>query len=122
MNWNSDKEREQIAARKRMQEQYPEPFQWLADLLARHDPMGLIEMGAPEDEYEPEVGTILPRLFGLQQDERVDPELIRDIVVEEFARWISPGRIGRSERHNANARELAEALRSHRAILRSADR
>ena len=28
------------------------------------DPIGLIEGGAPVDEYDPEVGTVLPRLRG----------------------------------------------------------
>ncbi len=31
-------------------------------LLRAADPIGLIAMGAPDDEYDPEVSTILPRL------------------------------------------------------------
>jgi len=30
------------------------------------DPIGLLEAGAPADEYGPEIGTILPRLANVQ--------------------------------------------------------
>jgi hypothetical protein len=37
-------------------------FEELVELLCRHDPVGLAEIGAPEDEYWPEVEALLPRL------------------------------------------------------------
>jgi hypothetical protein len=51
-------------------------------ILNAHDPVGLISMGAPEDEYEPEVGTILPRL-----KEASDPSGVQVILQDEFVRW-----------------------------------
>jgi hypothetical protein len=51
-------------------------------ILNRHDPVGLIGMGAPEDEYEPEVGTILPRLRTANEAEDV-----QRVLDEEFHRW-----------------------------------
>ena len=54
----------------------------LTALLYRHDPMGLAAAGCPEDEYGPEVSTIIPRLKDAKS-----PEDVRRIVHEEFLRW-----------------------------------
>ena len=51
-------------------------------LLYRHDPLGLAAAGAPKDEYEPEVSTIIPRLKDANSAEDV-----RRIVHEEFLHW-----------------------------------
>ncbi|MGA9497008.1 MAG: hypothetical protein WBV41_14210, partial [Terriglobales bacterium] len=45
-------------------------------------PMGLAAAGCPEDEYGPEVSTIIPRLKDAKS-----PEDVRRIVHEEFLRW-----------------------------------
>ena len=37
-------------------------FEDILALLYRHDPVGLAEIGAPADEYWPEVEALLPRL------------------------------------------------------------
>ena len=54
----------------------------LTALLYRHDPLGLAASGAPKDEYEPEVSTIIPRLKGANSAGDV-----RRIVHEEFLHW-----------------------------------
>ncbi len=54
----------------------------LTELLYRHDPVGLAAAGAPKDEYEPEVGTIIPRL----KDANC-PDDVRRIVHQEFLHW-----------------------------------
>jgi hypothetical protein len=51
-------------------------------LLREADPIGLIAIGAPDDEYDPEVSTILPRLR--ETNTVVD---VQRIVHEEFVRW-----------------------------------
>jgi hypothetical protein len=51
-------------------------------LLHEADPIGLIAMGAPDDEYDPEVSTILPRLR--EASTAVD---VQRIVHEEFVQW-----------------------------------
>ena len=48
----------------------------------RHDPIGLASSGAPHDEYEPEVGTIIPLLRSADSVEDVTR-----IVYQEFSRW-----------------------------------
>lgn len=54
----------------------------VAHLIREADPIRLIATGAPQDEYEPEVGTILPRLRKAQSSANVQM-----IVHEEFVRW-----------------------------------
>ena len=51
-------------------------------LLREADPIGMITMGAPDDEYDPEVSTILPRLR--EANAAVD---VQRIVHEEFVGW-----------------------------------
>ena len=61
---------------------YRSLHQRLTELLYRHDPVGLAALGSPKDEYEPEVGTILPRLR-----EAKSKDDVRRIVHEEFVHW-----------------------------------
>ena len=56
-------------------------------ILNRHDPVYLIALGCPEDEYEPEVGTILPRL-----KEASDVVGVQNVLREEFVGWF--GEVG----------------------------
>ena len=51
--------------------------------------MGLIAMGAPADEYDPEISTILPRLR--EASAAVD---VQRILHEEFVRWFGADLIG----------------------------
>ena len=54
----------------------------VSQLLREADPIRLIVIGAPDDEYDPEVSTILPRLR-----EAKSPDDVQRIVYEEFAHW-----------------------------------
>ena len=76
------KTREEIREeRRRLREEYGELFNSTALLLYRHDPIG-INFENNADEYEPEAGTILPRLRGCQSRD----EVLR-AVHEELVRW-----------------------------------
>jgi hypothetical protein len=65
-----------------MKRDYATLFAEVRAILNRHDPVGLIRMGMPEDEYEPEVGTILPRLR-----EAAGPQDVQRVLHEEFQHW-----------------------------------
>lgn len=54
----------------------------LSELLYRHDPVGLAVLGAPKDEYESEVSTIIPKLKFA-----TGPDDVRRIVHQEFLHW-----------------------------------
>jgi hypothetical protein len=62
--------------------QYKNLHRDLTALLYRHDPISLAAAGAPKDEYEPEVSTIIPRLKEAKNEDDV-----RRIVYEEFLHW-----------------------------------
>jgi hypothetical protein len=50
-----------------MERDYARLFDQIRVILNHHDLMGLIADGCPEDEYEPEVERILPRLGSREQ-------------------------------------------------------
>ena len=54
----------------------------VAQLLREADPIRLITIGAPDDEYDPEVSTILPRLREAHAVANV-----QQIIHEEFVHW-----------------------------------
>ena len=72
-------------------------------ILRRCDPIGLIRLGAPPDEYDPEVGTIMPRL-----EEATSQLELRRIVHEEFVAWFGAGTAGAVELYDRCAAEIWE--------------
>lgn len=71
----------QVKNRTRMRQEYGALFDTLSAILFDADPAG-INFESNTDEYDPEVGTILPRLkeAGTQAD-------VMQIMHEEFCRW-----------------------------------
>ena len=59
-----------------------EIFYSVREIINKYDPARLIVIGAPEDEYDPEVKTIVYQL----KDVRTIAE-IQDLVYQEFLRW-----------------------------------
>lgn len=80
-------------------------FHALREIVSRAlneaDPLGLLRMGAPEDEYDPEVDTILPRLRGAASEADV-----RTILHEEFVRWFDESLAGAPEVYDGAARKI----------------
>ena len=68
-----------MATEREMRRQYLRFHRDVTEILSRHDPVGLLRLGAPGDEYEPEVGTIIPRLKTAN-----GPDDVRRIFQEEF--------------------------------------
>jgi hypothetical protein len=92
--------REQILEeRRRLRNEYGQLYQDLAQLLFRHDPIG-INFENNTDEYEPEVGTILPRLRACKSEGDV-----LQVVHEEFARWFGQATAGAKESYAKVATE-----------------
>jgi hypothetical protein len=65
------------------------------------DPIGLLEGGAPTDEYSPEIGTIVPRVGNAQS---VDD--ITAVLHEEFVRWFGNDTAGPRQAYEAPARHI----------------
>jgi hypothetical protein len=94
--------REQILeSRRQLRAVYGELFDATAALLFRHDPIGISFDNPKTGEYEPEAGTILPRLSGCHSSE----EVLR-VVHEEFVRWFGADTAGQQERYEQIASEL----------------
>ncbi len=71
-----------------MKAEYRQLLDEVQSLLFRHDPVG-INFGFNTDEYDPEVGTILPRLRGCTCAEDVCR-----VAHEEFVRWFGADTAG----------------------------
>jgi len=69
------------------------------------DPMGLLELGAPADEYEQEVHTIIPRL-----GTAADASGVARILHEEFVRWSDERIAGPEDAYVEPARRIWEAV------------
>jgi hypothetical protein len=88
-----------LAERRRLQQQYPALFADLSAFLFQADPMGLNYEINP-DEYDAEVGTILPEILELD-----DVDRIVAVTREEFAHWFGGPAI-----ESATYEDLAEGM------------
>jgi hypothetical protein len=90
-----------------------ERYQVLAAAIERAineaDPIGLLQGGAPADEYGSEIGTILPRIANAKQ-----PDDVTDVLHEEFLRWFGNETAGPRHTYKAAARRIWDALLEYR--------
>jgi len=63
-------------------EKYGNKFFQLMKIINKHDPMGFISMGAPKDEYDLEVKTIIVKLYRAKTILEV-----QKLVEAEFLNW-----------------------------------
>ena len=82
-------------------------FDAVSALLYRHDPIGIAFDNVNSDEYDPETGTILPRLRNCESASDV-----QRVVHDEFARWFDAGNAGSEESYAVIASEIWELYRS----------
>jgi hypothetical protein len=95
------------AERQKLRAAYDELRKQAREILNRLDPVGLIAAGAPGDEYDLEVSTILPRLRTIQSAAEA-----RRVVHEEFQYWFEDS-AGPESDYDAVAEQLWHAwLRS----------
>jgi hypothetical protein len=73
------------------------------------DPIGLLAVGAPSDEYAPEIGTIIPLLANAHR-----PDDVTGVLHGEFLRWFGEGTAGPRQAYEAPARQIWDALLEHR--------
>jgi hypothetical protein len=76
------------------------------------DPIRLLGLGAPADEYSPEIGTIVPRLAGVQ-----DTSDVTNVLHEEFVRWFDQRIAGPRDAYEASARRIWAALLEYRDVV-----
>jgi hypothetical protein len=95
--------------RRRLKAEYGRLFDSLAALLYRHDPIG-INFEDNSDEYEPEAGTILPRLRSCHSADDV-----LQVVYAEFVRWFDSATAGPQEHYKEIASEVWQLWQGHLA-------
>ena len=83
----------------------------VSQALRDADPLRLIRRGAPLDEYDPEVGTVLPRLRGATSCGDV-----RTILHEEFVHWFGDEVAGRIEHYDQAAESIWAILRINKDV------
>jgi hypothetical protein len=94
------------AAREVLRIAQGEAFMQLAQILFEEDPIG-INFNDNTDEYEPEAGTILPRLAHCETTEQ-----IQDVLYSEFVRWFDVDTAGPRGRYRSAAERIrAEMVR-----------
>lgn len=96
--------------RRRLKAEYGKLYDEVAALLFRHDPEG-INFETNTDEYEPEVGTILPRLRNCDSE----ADALR-IVHEEFVRWFGADTAVPRERYAKIAAEIWQVWRKSNTV------
>jgi hypothetical protein len=74
-------------------------------IVARHDPIGLLAIGCPDDEYEPEVTDLLPRLKGAASTDE-----LMSLVHGVFERWFGERACGPKEGYRALAQDLWDCM------------
>jgi hypothetical protein len=115
------KTREQILEeRHRLRAEYGALFNSIAALLFQADPIGISFDNENLDEYDPEVGTILPRL----KDCASADDVLR-VVHEEFVRWFDADNAGPASATNrslmqfgsSGSREPVTAIKAARFLM-----
>lgn len=86
--------------RRKLKAEYGKLYEAISVVLFLHDPVG-INFETNTDEYEPEVGTILPRLKNCKSVED-----IQKVVHEEFLRWFDTDTVGPREHYSKVAQEI----------------
>jgi hypothetical protein len=79
---------------------FPQLFNEASAVLYRSNPIG-INFEDNTDEYDPEVGTILPRLSRCHSSSDA-----RKVIFEEFCTWFGPETAGDEMKYDAIAAEL----------------
>lgn len=86
--------------RDELKKKHPELFAEVSRILFTSDP---VEMNFDEntDEYDPEAGTIIPRLSSCRSAEDV-----KKVVHEEFVRWFGEATAGPEKRYAKPSEEI----------------
>ncbi len=83
------------AAREEVRRRYPELFAAVSAAMFRHDVIGL-NFDTNSDEYDPEAGTVIPRLKDCSSAEDV-----ATVLHEEYSNWFGPKTAGAKVKYAA---------------------
>ena len=98
--------------RAEVKRRYGKLFDEVAAALFQADPVG-INFGSNADEYDPEAGTIIPRLRECQSAGDV-----RRVTHEEFVRWVGAETTGPELRYEKVAHQIWRLWQAHQEAAR----
>jgi hypothetical protein len=102
----------QVKANKEAREQVkagnPELFTAVSQALFKADPIGITAGIKTTDEYDPEAGTIIPRLRSCTSEEET-----LQVVYEEFCKWFGADIAGAKDNYRAVSKEIWEIWNRH---------
>lgn len=75
------------------------------EILIKHDPIGLVSLGAPNDEYSPESQMIAPQL----RTNMSESDIV-DIVHAEFVKWFYKKLAGDREQYMEIATDISRVI------------
>ena len=81
-------------------------FEKVSTILFNYDPVGLVALEVPRNEYDPEVSIILPNLFKCK-----DLEEVRDVVQQVFVSQYGEEYVKGKEEYQVIAKEIWEAYK-----------
>jgi hypothetical protein len=105
---------EAISRRHLFQREYRPLTSAVARIIARADPVKLLALGAPGDEYDGEVAVIVPRLASATSEQDVQA-----IVRSEFVRRFGEECAGPPARYDEAAAAIWQVLTETRRARRS---
>jgi hypothetical protein len=88
------------AAREAVRQRHPGLFASVSGAMFRQDPIA-INFGSNTDEYDPEAGTVIPRLTDCASVDDVE-----QVLHEEFTRWFGTDIAGDRARYASLAKEV----------------
>ncbi|MBI2934088.1 MAG: hypothetical protein HYY29_00805, partial [Chloroflexi bacterium] len=95
--------------KRKLECEYGRLYDEIVRILYRHDPIGIgMATDGPPNEYEPEAGSIIPRLKGVSTVAELSA-----ILREEFIWWFDQDLAGPMETYVPIAEEILAAMRKH---------
>jgi hypothetical protein len=82
-------------------------YEVVKEIVDRLDPIGLLALGCPDDEYAPEIERIAQRLATAKA---LSLEMVQTILHETFAEFFDDELAGPTERYREAAREIMQHL------------
>ena len=107
--WLPDWIKQEGARRSELRKTHGELLAAVARILFEEDPMG-VNYDTNTDEYEPEAGTVIPRL----KECRSATDVAR-IVHQECARWFAPGGAGPESKYARVGERIWDVWHNHGA-------
>jgi len=75
------------------------------EAIDKCDPIGLLNTGAPEDEYDPEIEEIAEKVANCRNVEE-----IQNLIYETFVKWFDQDIVGESEKYKEPAENIAKYI------------